>query len=113
MILRRYRDAIARFEEIMPRASRDGFSPTRLTLARAYMAIRDEANAVRVLSGSGLPEERINSELAQLRPKLDYKPNDDQQIARGAPHYVVRCRLGADRLAFTRPLVPRLRRMVR
>jgi hypothetical protein len=67
MILGRYREAIARVEEIMPRVSRDGLSPTRLTLARAYMAIRDEANALRVLRGSGLSEEKIASKLSELR----------------------------------------------
>jgi tetratricopeptide (TPR) repeat protein len=66
MSLRRYREAIAQFETVVPAFS-NGLSPARLTLARAYMAINDEAGAVRVLRGSGLPEERINLELSQLR----------------------------------------------
>jgi predicted Zn-dependent protease len=66
MILRRYREAIARFETVLP-AFADGLSPLRLSLARAYMEIRDEANALRVLRGSGLPEDRITAKLSELR----------------------------------------------
>ena len=66
MILGRYRDAIARFEAVLPAFS-DGFSPARLTLARAYIEIRDEANALRVLRGSGLTEQRVASKISELR----------------------------------------------
>ena len=67
MRLGQYREAIARFEEIMPRASGAGWNLVRMALARAYIAIRDEANALRVLRGSGLSEEAIASQLSELR----------------------------------------------
>lgn len=67
--LARYREAIPIYESLLAGTA----TPDRLgarDLARAYLGVRDEANAVRVLRLSGVPEDRVRDELDTLRRGL-------------------------------------------
>ena len=66
MILRRYREAIARYEEVLPAFS-NTMTAHRSYLARAYVAIGDEGQARRVLRQGGLPEGTVDDQLRLLR----------------------------------------------
>jgi tetratricopeptide (TPR) repeat protein len=66
MILRRYREAIEYFEEVLKRAP-GVWSPTRLALAGAYMALHEESNAIHALRAGGLPEAQVVEEISKLR----------------------------------------------
>lgn len=67
--LRRYQEAISIYETLLvgavsvdPAAARD--------LAKAYIGIRDEGNAARVLRWGGIAESEVSSELSALRKAL-------------------------------------------
>ena len=72
LILGRYAEAIPLFEQVLPRGPSESLVFSRL--AQAYLGVGDEQNALRVLRMSGLPEDRIASEVAQLRRAIPGRP---------------------------------------
>jgi tetratricopeptide (TPR) repeat protein len=66
LILGRFRESIARYEEALPVVAQR-LDPERFNLASAYVSLGDEAGATRVLRLSGVPEAEIRLQMDKLR----------------------------------------------
>jgi hypothetical protein len=65
VMLRRYREAIPLFEQLLPALHAE--SLTSAWLAQAYLGVGDERNARRVLQMSRLSGNRLDTKVAELR----------------------------------------------
>ena len=63
----RYREAITRYEQLIPRLSNAAAFTFRTGLARSYLGAADEANARRVLLERGVPADTVGAEIESLR----------------------------------------------